>query len=96
MLGTRIELATWDKYMGGLQKERTGRYSYYAAFDEKEIMFHVSTLLPFSANDEQQLDRKRHLGNDVVVIVFKEPGCKFNPKAMHSNFTRTFFLVVLM
>lgn len=37
-----------------------------------EIMFHVSTFLPFSPENRQQLNRKRHIGNDVCVVVFKE------------------------
>jgi hypothetical protein len=36
-----------------------------------EIMFHVSTFLPFSPENPQQLHRKRHIGNDVCVVVFK-------------------------
>lgn len=37
-------------------------------------MFHVSTLIPFTEGCAQQLERKRHLGNDIVVIVFQD-GC---------------------
>lgn len=33
-------------------------------------MFHVSTMLPFTPNDEQQIQRKRHIGNDLVSLVF--------------------------
>jgi hypothetical protein len=32
-------------------------------------MFHVSTELPFSETDEQQLHRKRRIGNDLGVLV---------------------------
>ena len=35
-------------------------------------MFHVSTLLPFSAKDSQHLEKKRHIGNDRVAIVFQD------------------------
>jgi hypothetical protein len=35
------------------------------------VMFHVSTYIPFHGADAQQVERKRHLGNDVVVIIFK-------------------------
>jgi len=35
-------------------------------------MFHVSTLLPYSFTERQQLERKRHIGNDIVVIIFQE------------------------
>ena len=52
-------------------------------------MFHVSTLLPYYPRDEQQVERKRHLGNDIVVIVFVEPGAQFDPTPMKTQFNRT-------
>ncbi len=44
-------------------------------------MFHVSTELPFDAADAQCLERKRHLGNDVVVIVYLEGDGQFDPSS---------------
>ena len=40
-------------------------------------MYHVATLLPFSDTDAQQLQRKRHIGNDIVSIVFQEANTPF-------------------
>merc|ERR1711991_311267 len=37
-----------------------------------KIMFHVSNLIPFTEGDAQQVERKRHLGNDLVLIVFND------------------------
>jgi len=54
-----------------------------------EIMFHVSALLPFEEQNEQQLSRKRHLGNDIVLIIFSESGLPFDPCTMTSHFNRT-------
>lgn len=34
-------------------------------------MFHVSTLLPFTPTNRKQLLRKRHIGNDIVTIIFQ-------------------------
>jgi hypothetical protein len=31
----------------------------------------VSTLLPYVENDPQQLQRKCHIGNDILAIVFQ-------------------------
>ena len=44
-------------FLGGLDSERdlTGELSVYTKFQELEIMFHVSTLLPFSPKDSQQV-----------------------------------------
>lgn len=53
--------------------------SVYTQFKHKEVMFHVSTLLPYTVGDAQQLQRKRHIGNDIVAIVFQEENTPFCP-----------------
>lgn len=57
-------------------------------FDDYHVMYHVATLIPFKEDDEQQIDRKRHLGNDIVIIVFKEGTQKFDPTVIKSQFNR--------
>ena len=42
-------------------------------------MYPVSTLIHFSETDLQQLQRKRHIGNDIVSIVFQEANTPFSP-----------------
>ena len=59
----------------------------------REIMFHVSTLLPFTPNDQQQLRRKRHIGNDVVAIIFQEKNTPFCPSTIRSHFLHVFIIV---
>ncbi|KAG8239268.1 hypothetical protein J437_LFUL018513, partial [Ladona fulva] len=51
------------RYRGGLdtQHGQTGEEAVYEVFKDREIMFHVSTLLPYTDNDPQQLQRKRHI-----------------------------------
>lgn len=49
----------------------TGSEAIYEKFYNREIMFHVAPLLPHTAGDAQQLQRKRHVGNDIVAIVFQ-------------------------
>ena len=73
MLGQKIQLADHKGYTGALDTQygQTGEDSLYEVFHGREIMFHVSTLLPFTENDSQQLQRKRHIGNDIVAIVFQ-------------------------
>ena len=56
-------------------------------------MFHVASLLPFYEADTQQLERKRHLGNDVVVIIYKEGNQKFDPSCLHSEFNHVFIVI---
>lgn len=74
--------------------DSTGLYSVYAEYQNCEIMFHVSTMLPFTPNNRQQLLRKRHIGNDIVTIVFQEPGAlPFTPKGIRSQFQHVFIVV---
>jgi hypothetical protein len=71
----------------------TGTHSVYTRFDAYEIMFHVSTMLPYHPDDPQKLERKRHLGNDVIVIIYKEGSQIFDPTCIHSEFNHIFFVV---
>ena len=58
-----------------------------------EIMFHVSTLLPFTPNNRQQLPRKRYIGNDIVTVVFQEPGAQPFIPNIKSQFQHVFIVV---
>jgi hypothetical protein len=53
-----------------------------------EIMFHVSTMLPYSKKDKQQIERKRHLGNDAVLIVFHDGTTPFQPQCITSKYSQ--------
>jgi len=94
-LGTRIELNGWTKYRGGLdvRSDTTGTHSIYTAYQGYEIMFHVSTLLPFQVEDFQRVERKRHLGNDIVVIIFKEGDQSFDPLILTTHFNHIFVVI---
>jgi RAP1 GTPase activating protein 1 len=56
-------------------------------------MFHVSTLLPHSTKDEQQLERKRHIGNDRVAIIFQEENTPFSPEMINSKLLQVFIVI---
>ena len=56
-------------------------------------MFHVSTLLPYTENDSQQLQRKRHIGNDIVAVIFQEGNTPFAPDMIASNFLHAYIVV---
>lgn len=86
----------FEAYRAGLDNktDSTGTHSVYAVHRDCEIMFHVSTLLPFTPNNRQQLLRKRHIGNDIVTIVFQEPDAlPFTPKHIRSQFQHVFIVV---
>ncbi|XP_052126983.1 uncharacterized protein LOC113205839 isoform X5 [Frankliniella occidentalis] len=96
VLGDRVRLKGFDKYKGGLDTvhDLTGLYSVYTNWRSIEIMFHVSTQLPYEKNDPQKLQRKRHIGNDIVCVVFLEAdNTPFSPACIKSHFLHTFILV---
>ncbi|XP_057216943.1 signal-induced proliferation-associated 1-like protein 2 isoform X2 [Triplophysa rosa] len=77
-----------------MKADSTGTHSLYTCYKDYEIMFHVSTMLPYTPNNTQQLLRKRHIGNDIVTIVFQEPGAlPFTPKSIRSHFQHVFIIV---
>ncbi|XP_040916648.1 signal-induced proliferation-associated 1-like protein 1 [Toxotes jaculatrix] len=96
LLGEKVRLKGFTKYRAQLdtKTDSTGTHSLYTSYKDYEIMFHVSTLLPYTPNNKQQLLRKRHIGNDIVTIVFQEPGSHpFTPKAIRSHFQHVFIIV---
>ncbi|XP_072541734.1 signal-induced proliferation-associated 1-like protein 1 isoform X3 [Salminus brasiliensis] len=96
LLGERVRLKGFTKYRAQLdtKTDSTGTHSLYTTYKDYEIMFHVSTMLPYTPNNKQQLLRKRHIGNDIVTIVFQEPGAKaFSPKNIRSHFQHVFVVV---
>ncbi|XP_074858043.1 rap1 GTPase-activating protein 1-like isoform X7 [Carettochelys insculpta] len=96
-LGESIQLRDFRGFRGGLDVTRgqTGTESVYTNFRGKEIMFHVSTKLPFTEGDAQQLQRKRHIGNDIVAIVFQDENTPFVPDMIASNFLHAYVVVQL-
>ncbi|OQR68075.1 signal-induced proliferation-associated 1 protein 2-like, partial [Tropilaelaps mercedesae] len=96
VLGRKINLKDFAGYKGGLdcKTDTTGTQSVYNTFEDYEVMFHVSTLLPYTPANRQQILRKRHIGNDIVTIVFQEPGSlQFTPKNIRSRFQHVFVVV---
>lgn len=83
-------------YRAGLDvnNSSTGEYMVHATEFGKEIVFHVSTLLPFSKDNPQQLERKRHLGNDICNVIFQEDAnTAFETDQYHSKYTHIFAVV---
>nr|XP_032529966.1 GTPase-activating Rap/Ran-GAP domain-like protein 3 isoform X3 [Danaus plexippus plexippus] len=97
LLGDKIRLRGWNRFRGGLdvKGDMTGSHSIYTMHQGHEIMFHISTMLPFSKDNKQQLERKRHIGNDIVNIIFTEDSTHntFNPQCVKSHFTHIFAVV---
>jgi hypothetical protein len=71
-LGENIELRGWKGYRAGLDvsgSNNTGTQSVYTKWQGYEIMFHVSTLLPFNEKDKQQVREKHHFIDEIHAIV---------------------------
>eukprot|EP01094_Clydonella_sp_ATCC50884_P026959 TRINITY_DN7552_c0_g1_i2.p1 TRINITY_DN7552_c0_g1~~TRINITY_DN7552_c0_g1_i2.p1 ORF type:complete len:996 (+),score=243.81 TRINITY_DN7552_c0_g1_i2:275-2989(+) len=98
LLGEKIVLQGWNRYRGGLDASTntTGTHAVFTSLhnDTFEVVFHVSTLLPWSSENQQQLPRKRHIGNDVVVVIFQDEGSgPFSPASFASHFNHVFVVV---
>ncbi|XP_070543447.1 uncharacterized protein [Ptychodera flava] len=96
VLGMKVKLKGFTGYRGGLDtvNDFTGKTSVYTKWKDIEIMYHVSTLLPYEGKDPQKLQRKRHIGNDILCVVFLDPGdTEFIPNTIKSHFLHTFVVV---
>ncbi|XP_391824.3 rap1 GTPase-activating protein 1 isoform X4 [Apis mellifera] len=95
LLGQKIDLRDHKGYRGGLDTRhgQTGDSAVYEVFRGREVLFHVASLLPYSPGDSQQLQRKRHIGNDIVAIIFQEEATPFSPDMIASHFLHAFIVV---
>ncbi|XP_042152584.1 signal-induced proliferation-associated 1-like protein 3 [Oncorhynchus tshawytscha] len=96
LLGEQVYLRGFTNYAAQLdtKTDSTGTHSLYTTYQGYEVMFHVSTMLPYMPNNPQQLLRKRHIGNDIVTIIFQEPGAlPFTPQNIRSHFQHVFVIV---
>ncbi|XP_073790313.1 rap1 GTPase-activating protein 2b isoform X4 [Danio rerio] len=95
VLGDCVQLQDFKGFRGGLDVShgQTGSQSVYTVFKGQELMFHISTKLPYIEGDTQQLQRKRHIGNDIVAAVFQEEATPFVPDMIASNFLHAYILV---
>jgi RAP1 GTPase activating protein 1 len=86
-LGDVIDLEGWEGYRAGLDvtANLTGTRSVYTKWQGYEIMFHVAPFLPLQAYDHQRVERKRHLGNDIVLILYSESDKPFDISTLNSK-----------
>ncbi|CAG8494595.1 15660_t:CDS:1 [Acaulospora morrowiae] len=76
-------------YTGGLdtQFNTDGDYAYYWKDDITQVIFHCATLMPTNlTNDPYCSQKKRHIGNDYVTIVFNESGHDYRFDTLPSHF----------
>jgi RAP1 GTPase activating protein 1 len=60
-------------------------------------MYHVAPMIPFTPEDPQQLERKRHIGNDLCVLIFLDEGADFpNLDSFKTEMTNVYMVVSLL
>lgn len=66
----------WQKHRGfgnmvltgvSVSADSTGTHSLYTTYQDYEIMFHVSTLLPYTPNNRQQVSRGQGRGHVISI-----------------------------
>ncbi|KAG9276311.1 rap1 GTPase-activating protein 2-like [Astyanax mexicanus] len=95
ILGQTVKLRGFLGFRGGLDVShgQTGSEAVFTSFHGREVMFHVATKLPFTDGDAQQLQRKRHIGNDIVAVVYQEGHTPFICDVISSHFLHCFIAV---
>ncbi|XP_018416938.1 PREDICTED: signal-induced proliferation-associated 1-like protein 2 [Nanorana parkeri] len=70
LLGQRVRLKGFNKYRAQLDNktDSTGTHSLYTTYKDYELMFHVSTMLPYMPKNRQQLLKHRHMDKDLLQI----------------------------
>ena len=86
-LGTQVSLEGATFNTQGLVNEQDGLYTYAWRDRVSEIVYHVPTLMPTDPEDDPNcVNKKRHIGNDFVNIIFNRSGKTFKFDTFPSQF----------
>ncbi|KAM6493470.1 hypothetical protein JOM56_011604 [Amanita muscaria] len=86
-LGRLINLrGQLDVYAGGLDPDEDGEYAYAWWDDIGQILYHTATMMPTNAHDPQSNNKKRHIGNDYVRIVWNDSGSPYRFDTLSTQF----------
>ncbi|MCJ1376887.1 Tuberous sclerosis 2-like protein [Loxospora ochrophaea] len=95
-LGTKVRLQGAPFNTQGLDRETDldGEHTYAWRDRITEIIFHVTTMMPTKLEDDPRCNnKKRHIGNDFVNIIFNESGLPFHFETFPSQFNYVFIVV---
>lgn len=87
-IGEKVRLKGWNRFAGGLdvKTDTTGEFSRFTEWQGSEIMWHVATMLP-QGEGTQQIARKRHIGNDICILVFLDgKDASYSANTIRSHF----------
>ncbi|XP_065085709.1 tuberin isoform X2 [Ochlerotatus camptorhynchus] len=66
---------------------KDGNFTYIWQDDIVQVTFHVATLMPNNKQDPNCNEKKKHIGNDFVTIVYNESGEEYDLKTIKGQFT---------
>uniref|UniRef100_A0A9J7YS91 Tuberin n=1 Tax=Cyprinus carpio carpio TaxID=630221 RepID=A0A9J7YS91_CYPCA len=89
-LGKLIHLKDCDPdqiFLGGLdQHGDDGEFTYCWHDDIMQAIFHIATLMPNRESDKGCCNKKRHIGNDFVVVVYNDSGEEYKLGTIKGQF----------
>jgi hypothetical protein len=88
-LGTLVRLKGAKFNTGGLDTEYDSDGEFTIAWRDRvmEICYHITTMMPTNLEDPQMwTNKKRHIGNDFVNIIFNDSGLPYNFDTFPSAF----------
>ncbi|KAF2024995.1 hypothetical protein EK21DRAFT_117251 [Setomelanomma holmii] len=88
-LGTLCRLKDAKFNTGGLdtRDDTDGEFTYCWRDRCMELVFHITTMMPTNPNDDMTYpNKKRHIGNDLVNIIFNDSGLPYNFDTFPSAF----------
>ncbi|OCK79587.1 tuberin [Lepidopterella palustris CBS 459.81] len=95
-LGTLVRLKGAKFNAGGLdtRDDTDGEFTICWRDRVMEIVFHITTMMPTNLDDDQTwTNKKRHIGNDFVNIIFNDSGLPYNFDTFPSAFNYVHIVV---
>lgn len=87
-------MKTHQGFIGGLERNgANGKVTPYYTNPSNEVVFHAPALMPTVENDDQQIEKKKHVGNDFVHIVWSEHKRDYRPSTIQSQFNDAHLVV---
>ncbi|OAL75455.1 hypothetical protein A7D00_1054 [Trichophyton violaceum] len=86
-LGTKVSIENPKFNPQGLHHEGDGKYIYAWRDRVSEIVYHIATMMPTNLEaDPQCVNKKQHIGNDFVNIIFNRSGSEFDFNTISTQF----------
>ena len=73
-------------YAGGLDPDEDGEYAYAWWDDIGQILYHTATLMPNHPHEPHFNNKKRHIGNDLVRIIWNDSGMPYRFDTLATQF----------